>query len=373
MTISSGITANNKVYNGTTAATLGSNNVVLAGVVAGDSVILNTNGYVANFASAGVGNGVAVSVSGMTLGGGSAANYTLTQPAGLGANITAAPVTITSGITANNKVYNGTTAAALGSNNVVLAGVVAGDTVILNTNGYVANFASAGIGNGVAVSVSGMTLGGGSAANYTLTQPAGLGANITAAPVTITSGITANNKVYNGSTAAALGSNNVVLACVVSGDTVILNTNGYVANFACAGVGHGVAVSVSGMTLGRRQRGQLHADPTSGSWRQHHRRAGDNHFGHNSQQQGLQRDDGGDAQFQQCRAGGRGGGRHGDPQHQRLCCQLCQRWSRQRRCGERQRDDAGRRQRGQLHAHTTSGLDRRHYATVGGADKSADR
>ena len=85
-------------------------------------------------------------------------NYTINYVAG---NLTVmpAPLSISSGITANNKVYNGTTAATLGSNNVVLAGVVAGDTVILNTNGYVANFASAGIGNGVAVSVSGMTLG----------------------------------------------------------------------------------------------------------------------------------------------------------------------------------------------------------------------
>ena len=34
-------------------ATLSSNNVVLLGVVPGDAVSLNTNGYVANFASAG--------------------------------------------------------------------------------------------------------------------------------------------------------------------------------------------------------------------------------------------------------------------------------------------------------------------------------
>ena len=83
MTISSGMTANNKVYNGTTSATLSSNNVLLSGVISGDTAILNTNGYVANFASAGVGNGIAVSVSGLTLSGASAANYTLAQPSTL--------------------------------------------------------------------------------------------------------------------------------------------------------------------------------------------------------------------------------------------------------------------------------------------------
>jgi endonuclease YncB( thermonuclease family) len=249
VSISSGITANNKVYNGTTAATLASNNVVLVGVVTGDTVSLNTNGYAANFASAGVGNGIVVTVSGLMLSGTSAANYTLTQPASLTANITAASVTIGSGVTANNKVYNRTTTATLTSNNVALVGVVTGDTVILNTNGYIANFASANVGNGVAVTVSGLTLGGASAGDYTLTEPASLTANITAAPVTITSGLTANNKVYNGTTIATLTSNNVVLSGIVTGDTVILNTNGYIASFASANVGNGVAVTVTGLTL----------------------------------------------------------------------------------------------------------------------------
>ena len=82
MTIGSGIRANNKVYDGTTAATISSNNVVLTGVVSGDTVSLSTNGYTANFASAGVGTDIPVSVSGLTLTGASARNYTLTQPTG---------------------------------------------------------------------------------------------------------------------------------------------------------------------------------------------------------------------------------------------------------------------------------------------------
>jgi hypothetical protein len=61
--------------------------------------------------------------------------------------------------------------------------VVPGDTanVKLSTNGYTANFASASAGTGIGVTVSGLTLTGSAAANYTLTQPAGLTANITAA------------------------------------------------------------------------------------------------------------------------------------------------------------------------------------------------
>jgi hypothetical protein len=146
-------------------------------------VKLSTNAYTANFASAGVGTGIGVTVSGLTLTGSAAANYTLTQPAGLTANITEAGVTITSGIAANNKVYDTTTTATLTSNSVVLAGVLSGDTanVKLSTNGYTANFASASAGTGIGVTVSGLTLTGSAAANYILTQPAGLTANITAA------------------------------------------------------------------------------------------------------------------------------------------------------------------------------------------------
>jgi hypothetical protein len=96
------------------------------------------------------------------------------------------------GITANNKVYDGTTTATISSNNVILNGVLSGDTVNvrLSTNGYTANFTSANVGTGIGVTASGLTLTGSAAGNYTLTQPAGLTANIT--PATLT--VSANNK-----------------------------------------------------------------------------------------------------------------------------------------------------------------------------------
>jgi len=50
----------------------------------------------------------------------------LPSPAGLTAHITIKGVTITSGITANNKTYDGTTVATISSNNVCWNGVVAG-------------------------------------------------------------------------------------------------------------------------------------------------------------------------------------------------------------------------------------------------------
>jgi len=254
VSIASGLTANDKIYDATTTATLSSNNVVLAGVLAADAgnVGLSTNGYTAAFATSAVGAGRSVTVSGLSLTGSAAANYWLIQPS-LTANITAATVTIASGLAANNKIYDGTTSATLSSNNVVLAGILPGDvgSVALSTNGYTAAFASAGSGAGQSVTVSGLSLTGAAAANYSLIQPS-LTANITAGvPVTISSGLTANNKMYDGTTSATLSSNNVVLAGVLPGDVgnVALSTNGYTATFASAGPGTSISVSVSGLGL----------------------------------------------------------------------------------------------------------------------------
>jgi trimeric autotransporter adhesin len=187
LTVVSGLTGNSKVYDGTTSATLSSNNVSLTGVAAGDSgnIALSTNGYAASFATATVGNGKTVTVSGLSLTGSAAGNYTLTQPT-LVANVTAATLTVASGLMGNNRVYDGSTTATISSNNVSLSGIVSGDNgnLRLSTNGYTASFATATVGNGKTVTVSGLSLAGSAASNYSLTQPT-LTANITAADQTI--------------------------------------------------------------------------------------------------------------------------------------------------------------------------------------------
>src|SRR5207247_9529265 len=99
------------------------------------------------------------------------------------ANITAAALTVTS-VTAGNKVYDGTTSATLNLGSAALVGVASGDTVTLNTASASGVFADKSVGNGKTVSVSGLTLGGTDAANYTLAQPTTT-ANITAKGLTV--------------------------------------------------------------------------------------------------------------------------------------------------------------------------------------------
>jgi len=249
----SGLTISNKVYNKTTAATLNTNGYTLNTVIGGDAVTLVTNGYTATFASSNVANNISVTVASLSLGGAQAANYTLTQPVGLTANITPLGLTV-SGLTINNKVYDRTTAATLNTNGYALNTVIGGDVVTLATNGYTATFASSNVANNISVTITSLSLGGAQAGNYTLTQPAGLTANITPLGLTV-SGLTINNKVYDGTAAAILNTNGYTLNTVIGGDAVMLVTNGYTATFANANVANNISVTVTNLSLGGAQAG----------------------------------------------------------------------------------------------------------------------
>ncbi len=102
--------------------------------------------------------------------------------------VTAKALTI-SGITANNKVFDGNTTATL-SGTPSLVGVNGSDNVLLGGT-PVATFASSAAGNNIAVTVTGYTISGTAASNYTLTQPTGLTANITSATITLTGTLSA--------------------------------------------------------------------------------------------------------------------------------------------------------------------------------------
>jgi len=113
--------ASNKVYDGTTTATITG---TLSGIVNSDVVTLVGTG---TFASANVGTGIAVT-STSTLSGSGAGNYTLTEPTGLTANITKAALTIT----ATGPQYTGgtyTTPTTGSTTNFTYSGTVNGETI----------------------------------------------------------------------------------------------------------------------------------------------------------------------------------------------------------------------------------------------------
>ena len=222
-------TGQNKVYDGTAvaAATLSDNRV------AGD--VLTVSYAAAAFADKNVQNGKTVSMSGITISGTDATNYTLQNTtASATADITARSITVTA--TGQNKVYDGTAVATatLSDNRV------AGD--VLTVSYAVAAFANKNVQTGKTVSVSGITISGTDATNYTLQNTtASTTADITARSITVTA--TGQNKVYDGTAVAAvtLSDNRV------AGD--VLTVSYAAATFADKDVQTGKAVTVSGITI----------------------------------------------------------------------------------------------------------------------------
>ncbi len=240
-----GMSASNKVYDGTRTATLSFSGASLVGVISGDTVsLVSTNGS-GLFADTTVGTAKTVAISGLTLSGNDATNYALTQPT-TSANITAKTLTV-SGITAPNRIYDGTATATLNTSSAALVGVVGSDAVTLVTSSAVGTLATKAIGVGTTVTISGLTLSGVDAGNYTLTQPT---TTTTTTGKTLTvSGVTAANKVYDGTATATLTTSSASLVGVVTNDDVSLVTSGATGTFANATAGTAKVVTVVGLTL----------------------------------------------------------------------------------------------------------------------------
>jgi hypothetical protein len=181
-----GLTYQNKVYDRTTTASV-TGTAALSGVISGDSANVSLGGTPAHsFASATVGSAKAVTTTGYSISGTASGNYSLTQPSGT-ANITAATLTVT-GATATDRVYNALTTVTVSGGS--LSGVISGDTVTLGGS-PAGTVATATVGSGKVVTVTGYSISGTDSTNYSLTQPS-LTVNITKATPTITTAPTAS-------------------------------------------------------------------------------------------------------------------------------------------------------------------------------------
>jgi hypothetical protein len=189
------ITASNQSKTYGTALALGTTGFTISGLIGTDTttgVTLTSSGAAAA-AAAGSYDIVASAAQGTGLG-----NYQITYAKG---TLTVGKATLTvTGLSAS-KPYDGTTAAALSFTGATLNGVATGDSgnVTLNQSGYTAGYAGKNVGSNIAVTVSGLSLGGSAAGNYTLTQPA-LTGTITLRPITVTAA--ASSKTYDGTTSS---------------------------------------------------------------------------------------------------------------------------------------------------------------------------
>jgi len=165
------LSAANKVYDATPTATL--SNATLVGILNADAVSLSTP-LTGTFADKNVGTAKEVTVSSLALTGMDASNYTLNAPASLTANITPASLSMTN-LSAANKVYDATPTATLSS--ATLAGILNADAVSLSAP-LTGTFADKNVGVAKVVTVSGITLTGADAGNYTFNDNATTNADI---------------------------------------------------------------------------------------------------------------------------------------------------------------------------------------------------
>ncbi|HEX5277486.1 MAG TPA: YDG domain-containing protein, partial [Fluviicoccus sp.] len=249
-----GSTADSKVYDGGTTATVNAGSLGM--LISGDDVSISGSG---EFADKNAGYGKSVLTT-YTLSGVEAGNYEV-QTEYLTADIT--PRGINGVAVADNKTYDGTTTATVTAN---LYGIISGDDVSLTTTG---NFADKTAGTAKAVTID-WSLSGVDAANYSATVTdgsliltdqlktefvqsfvsAGNQVFTTAdiAKLAITGSVTADNKVYDGTDVAVTHGG---LSGVISGDDVSFSTSGSFLD-KTAGVGKTVSVgfAVSGVDAG---------------------------------------------------------------------------------------------------------------------------
>ena len=210
----SGITAKDKAYDGTTNATLDFSNAKFDGILENDKLTVTAKG-VFEKTEAGKWN---VAISGFKLGGDSAANYvpsTENNQTETTATITAKEVTVT--ITPNGGTYGSVTAAA-----AVLSGVVDGETVpvTLTYTGNDYNSTTVPVNAGSYTVTASITNN-----NYTLTENTTAEFVITTKAVTV-SGITAKDKVYDGTTDAVLDCSNAQFGGILENDKLTVTAKG---------------------------------------------------------------------------------------------------------------------------------------------------
>ncbi len=226
------ITASNKVYDRLVAASASAS---MSGVVSGDVVSMNTPA--ATFSDKDAGNNKTVTMSGISISGTDVANYNLQNfTATTTANITPKP--ITASYTASDKVYDRLTNATVSGS---LTGVIFGDTVTVDKTS--SNFSDINVGNNKTVSVSGISIGGPGAPNYSLQN------NSTTTTATITrksttASYTASNKTYDRNSVASVSG---TLSGIISGDDVSVNYTS--ANFSDRHAENSKTVTVSGINI----------------------------------------------------------------------------------------------------------------------------
>ena len=223
----SGITAEDKLYDGNTNVTLNLGGIVLNGKLEGDDLSLKTEKISGIFESASAGAKKIVDISGYELEGNDVENYvlaTIDQQTHTTANIAKKEITV-SGIEAEDKIYDGSDEATMIFDNVVLEGKREEDDLFITAKG---RFDDKKAEKDKPVTIYDLELTGEDAGNYVFAKTGQQ--NTTTATITKryvkVEGITASDKVYDGTTAATINTKDAVFVNMVEGDNLTVSTTG---------------------------------------------------------------------------------------------------------------------------------------------------
>ncbi len=258
LAVTAEINSADKVYDTTRTATP----ILVSDKVSGDSItIAYSQGM---FDTKNVGTGKTVTVGGIAISGTDAANYTLQNTSTTTTSAISAKNIELSNVAVASKTYDASNIATVSGGTITTGSststdkqVYSSDSVNLDTSNVSGVFANANAGTAKSVTVSGYTLIGSDASNYSLTQPAGLTANISQKTVSIL-GISANNKIYDSTTTATLSGTSLTSGASTDTDykiytsdvsLVTLDTSNASGVFASKNAANGISVSASGFAL----------------------------------------------------------------------------------------------------------------------------
>ncbi|RZV14659.1 beta strand repeat-containing protein, partial [Aliarcobacter butzleri] len=238
-----GLSVDDKVYDGTNSATANTASVGYTGKFGSDDVSLSGT-LTTTFTNKNVGNHQ-VNISGVTLSGTDANNYNVTAPSSLTANITQKELTVNnSSIVGTNKIYDGTKEAQLTTKGT-LSGVIGSETLNLN---YVASFNDKNAENNKNIDVTYSLAdgsNGGLASNYKFVigqETTTTTANIFKKDVSNVQ-YTAENKTYDGNNKAIVKGNS---SDFIAGDKIGFSQS---ANFDDKNAGFFKNISIENISL----------------------------------------------------------------------------------------------------------------------------
>ena len=241
----SGLTRDDKTYDGT----LGAGTItgqILTGLIGDDEVTVSATGA---FNNKDVEDTKIITLTGHSYGG-DAANYNITDQATITDALIAPKALTVSDLSVDHKTYNGALDATL-DGTAELSGLLGSDTVTIDQNAMTGTFLTKDVGIGKTVNVSGITLSGAQAINYSVGQQASLNANITAKALTV-SGLTVSDKEYDGNKFAVIDTANLERDGLVVGDDVTMDpdTTKTFGTFVDANVGVDKSITLTSAYLG---------------------------------------------------------------------------------------------------------------------------